>query len=64
MWNEVVKGDFIDKVEGFYMADVKICDRCGKRVETGMFPITLEPVRYVLGTETRVAVWGGMKKRT
>ena len=34
------------------MADVKVCDRCGARLDKKMFPITLSPYRYVLGAET------------
>jgi hypothetical protein len=34
------------------MAHVKVCDRCGKKIERGMYPISITPYRYVLTTET------------
>ena len=41
------------------MADVKMCDRCGKTFDTKRQFIIIEPVRYVLGVETRKRLWGG-----
>lgn len=38
------------------MADVKICDRCGKKVENHV-PISLIPYRYVLIEDYRLATF-------
>lgn len=41
------------------MADVKMCDRCGKTFNTKRQFIVIEPVRYILGVETTKRLWGG-----
>ncbi len=33
------------------MADVKICDRCGKKLNQRQTFLNIKPVRYVLGEE-------------
>lgn len=33
------------------MANVKICDRCGERVDSFFLPVTIKPIRYILTRE-------------
>lgn len=35
------------------MADVKICDRCGKRFTHSRTLVCIDPIRYILLVETR-----------
>ena len=35
------------------MADVKICDRCGKRFTYARTLVCIEPIRYILYMEAR-----------
>ena len=39
------------------MSTVKICDRCGKKIDDKRHFVKLNPVRYILGIETSVFDW-------
>lgn len=41
------------------MANVKICDRCGKTFDAKRNWFSLKPVRYILGLAFTKHVWGG-----
>ena len=39
------------------MADVKICDRCGKKIGKSSWPLRVEPYRYLFGIESGLYVF-------
>ena len=45
------------------MANVKICDRCGKPFDDKRSWFSLKPVRYILSLAYTTHVWGGREDR-